>query len=169
MSESQTEMRYSGRTVKANKIEPGTLLYKIMKLLHKPSFQEVLFETVPQLRGVIPEFNSVFVNHYRRPEEWGSKPDGLGFHSDDERDLQSSVILAITFCEVGGERIFTLQDKKTNEVLWRKEPKNGSALWMLPGCQDRTKHEVSDRKTHINGTKVTGGRISLTFRQLRKP
>lgn len=167
MARTETEMRYSGRTVKSHEIKPGTLLHTMMNCLTKEKFLNLIYEMCPALKGVIPEFNAVFINHYRPQKDWGSKPDGLGFHSDDERDLASSVILAVTFCEDGGERIFRFADKKTSAILWSKELKNGSALFMLPGCQDNTKHEVSDRKTHLDGTKVTGGRISLTFRQLK--
>tara|TARA_R110001599_G_scaffold21639_2_gene81046 strand:- start:14596 stop:15279 length:684 start_codon:yes stop_codon:yes gene_type:complete len=169
MAEKEMKMSYSGRTVVSNKIENGTLLSKMLNILRSEKYQSLLCDIAPELKDVIPKFNAVFINHYRRREDWGDKPDGLGFHSDDEKDLKSSVILAVTFCEDGGERIFRFQDKKTKTILWQKELENGSALWMLPGCQDRTKHEISDRKTHIDGSKVTGGRISLTFRQLVLP
>lgn len=164
MSNIDTKMSYSGRQVQPHKIESGTLINHMMKMLRKQSFRKALVEMNPELKGIIPKFNAVFVNHYRPPTD--EIQDSLGSHSDDEKSLASQVILSVTFCQESGERLFRFVDKKTNAAIWEKELPNGSGLWMLPGCQQRTKHEVSGRKTHLDGSRITGGRINLTFRML---
>lgn len=115
----------------------------------------------------MPRFNAVFINKYRSPKELAAaaidKVDTLGWHADDEREQRiADTILSFTVCEIGGERVFELRPKKATSGVSRQVQLDSlSCFIMLPGCQNRWKHRISDR---VN---VLGARYNLTFRSLQ--
>lgn len=162
-------MKYSGRVVTPIKPKNGGYLSMMLEMVSTEEFRENLYADCPELRGRIPPFNAVFVNWYRPPNLCdGDKMDSIGAHSDDVRELDSEIIFSLTFCEEGGERLFSFFDKTAGEnMVWQSELKNGDAVFMLEGCQKLYKHSVSSRKTHLDRSKITGGRINFTFRMMK--
>lgn len=170
-------MKYSGRQVQPVKPVTGSYIDLIFRTVNSLEFQEAQIEMFPQLKDVFAGmrassqsgrdqiFNACFVNWYRPPPDT-DKVDYLGPHSDDERSLTSKVILSLTFCEEDGAKLFKFLEKVSEKVAWERELPDGSALWMLPGCQDTHKHCVSDRKTSLSKRKITGSRINITLRQI---
>lgn len=158
-------MQYSGRTLKPTRPPAGGIVEALFRRLSGEETREFFRATEPRVK--LPEFNAVFVNWYRPPKA-GEAPDGLGWHADDESCHESRVILAVTYASKNGERLFRMRPKRaTSGCTWEKELRHQSVLVMLPGCQQAFKHCVSSRKTNLAGKKITGGRISLTFRALR--
>jgi len=117
---------------------------------------------LPALRGIrrrleeatrVP-FNSVLMNLYRDGR------DGMGWHSDDERELgPSPSIASLSF---GGVRRFLLRhrtrrDLETLELL----PEHGSLIVMAGSTQRYWKHSVP--KT----ARPAEPRLNLTFRTIR--
>ncbi len=94
-------------------------------------------------------YNSVLVNLYRD----GS--DGLGWHSDDERELGSTPTIASL--SLGEVRRFCLRHRRTKESI-NLELANGSLLVMRGHSQRDWEHCVPKSK------KVLGERINATFR-----
>lgn len=164
-------MHYSGRTLEPQRPPAGGLIESFFNVFRDPSHMEMYREAAPGIE--LPEmgvFNAVFVNWYRPPSEKEptDKPDGLGWHADDERSHANGTILSITFTEENGERLFQMRPKKaTSGCTWQCELSHLSTLLMLTGCQDSFKHCVSDQKTNLAKKKITGGRINLTFRCLK--
>jgi len=97
------------------------------------------------------QFNSCLVNFYFDGN------DGMGFHSDDEKMLDSQHPIASV--SIGTDRIFKFQHKATRE---QKEVllKDGSLLVMNPPCQEYWKHALPKNKKEKNS------RINLTFRKV---
>jgi alkylated DNA repair dioxygenase AlkB len=166
-SEVDAVMKYSNRTVERSAPVKAGYIASYLRLVNDEDFKKILCEMEPRLIGCLPNFNAVFVNWYRPPSETNGKVDSLGLHSDDVSGMTSEVILSVTFCEAGGERLFSFHSKANEgRVVWERELENGSIVVMLKGCQRQYKHKVSDRKTHLDKSKVSGGRINLTFRAL---
>jgi alkylated DNA repair dioxygenase AlkB len=160
-------MRYSGRELTPIPPPRGSYLHILMVMVNDSEFRTQLAKMNPRLKDILPQFNAVFCNHYRRPDQT-DKPDSLGPHSDDETDLASDVILSFTYCEENGEKIFKFHEKfGSTKTIAEFELKNGSVLVMMPGCQRLCKHSVSDRITNLNGKRITGARINLTFRCIK--
>lgn len=162
-------MKYSGRTLNPIRPKENGYLSMMLDLINDNEFREAVYEDCPEIRGLLPDFNAVFVNWYRPPELCEAhQMDSIGAHSDDTRGLTSEVIFSVTFCEQGGERLFSFYDKSQNDkMIWQEELKDGDVLIMLNGCQRRYKHGISPRKTHLDKTKITGGRINFTFRCMK--
>lgn len=98
------------------------------------------------------EFNSCLLNFYHDGE------DGMGWHSDDEKELDSQSPIASL--SLGATRKFAFkhkQDKKTSTLLLE----NGSALVMHPPTQEFWKHALLKTKT------IHSPRINLTFRKMK--
>lgn len=110
-----------------------------------------LRESVEQVTGHV--FNSCLLNLYNHGGE------GLGWHSDDEKELgENSVIASLS---LGAERRFLFQHKQTGqrvEVLLE----HGSLLLMSGTTQQHWLHSVPKM------AKVKEPRINLTFRQIKK-
>ncbi|NVK03404.1 MAG: alpha-ketoglutarate-dependent dioxygenase AlkB [Flavobacteriia bacterium] len=96
-------------------------------------------------------FNSVLLNLYRD----GS--DGMGYHSDDERELGEEPIIASL--SLGEVRRFNIKNKETGELISFDLPHN-SLLIMKGDFQSRWKHAVPKTK------RVVGPRVNLTFRRI---
>jgi alkylated DNA repair dioxygenase AlkB len=161
-------MKYSGRKLEPRRPVQGGYVDIILDLVNDPEFRDGLCSDVPQLRGVLPNFNAVFINWYRPPSLCGDKMDNIGIHSDDTTGMQSDVIISITLCEPGGERLFSMHDKaQGDKIVWQAELNDGDIIVMLPGCQRLYKHSVSSRKTHLDRSTITGGRLNITLRSLK--
>jgi alkylated DNA repair dioxygenase AlkB len=82
----------------------------------------------------------------------------MGWHSDDEKELNNSAPIASV--SLGARRKFAFrhkQDKTTSSLFLE----NGSLLIMHPPIQEHWQHALLKTKIAI------GPRINLTFRQIR--
>jgi alkylated DNA repair dioxygenase AlkB len=96
-------------------------------------------------------FNYVLINRYDSGDQC------IGFHSDDEKDLQGdSPIVGISF---GSSRELTLKHKEKN-ITKKLVLSNGSAYCMHYPTNKKWKHAILRTKL------VVGPRVSLTFRKM---
>ena len=112
-----------------------------------------------EIRRVIEEktketFNSCLLNLYHSGEE------GMGWHSDDEKDLQK--YSAIASISLGAERKFVFKNKENKETV-SLSLENGSLLLMQGKTQTHWLHRLPPTK------KVNTPRINLTFRTIKTP
>jgi alkylated DNA repair dioxygenase AlkB len=99
------------------------------------------------------EFNSVLLNYYR------SGNDGMGKHSDDEKELGRKPVIASL--SLGATRRFILHPKSaTPQKSIAVNLPHGSLMVMSGNCQKNWKHSVPKTKTPV------GPRINLTFRKI---
>ena len=151
---------YSGRNIPKKLPPKNSAIQEILDIINDEEFKKGLFKNFPLLKDCYPTFNAVLCNLYRgkktRDAEGLKKCDNIGPHADDEKALKSSVILSLSF---GATRKFRFR-KFNNSSGWCFEQKlaPGSALIMLPGCQQKFKHFVPEEK------RVEEDRINLTFR-----
>lgn len=109
-----------------------------------------------QLKKILEEisgetFNSCLLNLYHSGEE------GMGWHSDAEKDLkQDSAIASVSF---GAERKFVFKHKDSKEII-SLNLENGSLLIMKGTTQKYWLHRLPPTK------KVSEARINLTFRSI---
>jgi len=96
-------------------------------------------------------FNSCLLNLY--PE--GS--DGMGWHSDDEKEL--TPFATIAYLSFGSDRRFSFKHRLTKETV-SLTLKNGSLLLMKGVIQKHWLHQLPKTK------KTIGPRINLTFRSI---
>ncbi|MEJ0002400.1 MAG: alpha-ketoglutarate-dependent dioxygenase AlkB [Pararobbsia sp.] len=114
--------------------------------------------TLLEIRQVVQDlsgetFNSVLLNYYR------DHRDSMGYHSDDERELGPTPIIASL--SLGASRIFTLKHKTRRELKpVRLELASGCLLVMKGGTQRFWKHGIDKQ------TSPCGPRINLTFRRI---
>ena len=102
------------------------------------------------------QFNFVLINRYKDGDDY------IGFHSDDEADIDETCgIAGVSF---GAERDFIFKSKQTNTILPEKIDlvlHHGSLVHMAYPTNTYWKHSLPKRK----GIKTP--RISLTFRQIQ--
>lgn len=98
------------------------------------------------------KFNSVLINYYRDGQ------DSNGWHSDDEAELGENPIIASI--SLGAPRDFQLRHKKTSQKA-SINLEHGSLLMMRGSTQQCWQHHIPKRAG-------VGGRISLTFRTIKK-
>lgn len=96
-------------------------------------------------------FNSCLLNLYPA----GS--DGMGWHSDDEKELRPSA--AIASISLGSDRKFSFKHKTTKETI-SLTLSNGSLLLMKGAIQEYWLHQLPKTK------KIIGPRINLTYRSI---
>ncbi len=96
-------------------------------------------------------FNSCLLNLY--PE--GS--DGMGWHSDDEKELKPMATIASV--SLGSDRKFSFKHRVTKETI-SLTLKNGSLLLMKGVIQKHWRHQLPKTKKQIDP------RINLTFRSI---
>ena len=96
-------------------------------------------------------FNSCLLNLYHSGEE------GMGWHSDDEKDLRKDS--AIASISLGAERKFVFKNKDSKETV-SVALENGSLLLMKGKTQTHWLHRLPPTK------KVDNPRINLTFRTI---
>ena len=99
-------------------------------------------------------FNSCLLNLYHSGEE------GMGWHSDAEKDLKKNA--AIASISFGAERKFIFKHKKSVETI-SLNLENGSLLVMKGSTQTHWLHRLPPMK------KVNNPRINLTFRTIQLP
>jgi hypothetical protein len=91
-------------------------------------------------------------------------PDGtsaMGFHSDAIDDLMPGTGIAVV--SLGTERAITFRCQHDKQRLEHYRLPSGSLLYMTPEMQDDWKHAI------LAAEQIQGGRISLTFRQMKSP
>ena len=99
------------------------------------------------------DYNSVLLNYYR------DQNDGMGMHSDDERELGRQP--AIASLSLGEERIFLLKHKSRKDLkTTRLSLPCGSLLLMCGDTQRHWKHGIAKIR------QTCGPRINLTFRKV---
>jgi alkylated DNA repair dioxygenase AlkB len=100
--------------------------------------------------AVETQFTSVLLNYYRDGK------DSNGWHADNEKELGHNPIIASL--SLGAERMFQLKHNTNPNLKQNILLENGSLLLMKGTTQHFWKHQIP------KSTKVTGGRINLTFR-----
>ena len=111
------------------------------------------------LKGLVEErsgarFNSCLLNLYHSGNE------GMGWHSDDEKELaKDSPIASVS---LGAERKFVFRHKRTKETV-AVMLENGSLLVMKGTTQTHWHHQLP------KSAKITTPRINLTFRTMVGP
>ena len=109
----------------------------------------VLFQLKQQIENLAnAEFNAVLCNYYRDGQ------DSMGWHSDNEREIDSSVIASVS---IGGERIIKFRSRK-NEMKLAFHLPHGSLL-LMNNFQENWKHAIGK-------VKVASPRINFTFRKI---
>ncbi len=96
--------------------------------------------------------NNCLLNFY---EDGGAS---MGYHSDSTEGLAPDTGVAIV--SLGAERTLTFRSKADTDEKYAYPLPSGSLLYMSAVIQDDWKHAVLKQDT-------AGGRISLTFRQIR--
>jgi alkylated DNA repair dioxygenase AlkB len=98
-------------------------------------------------------FNSCLLNLYHDGDE------GMGWHSDDEKELDSAAPIASV--SLGGARKFAFKHKldKNTVSLFLED---GSVLLMQPPTQEFWQHSLTKTK------RAVAPRINLTFRAIRQ-
>ena len=121
---------------------------------HPDQWNELLLEIKKYIENYVKfQFNSVLLNEYPNGKV------GMGWHSDDERELGIDPIIAsLSF---GANRDFIFKHKTDKSVDNIKiHLKSGSLLLMLGSTQHHWKHSLPKR------LKVREPRINLTFRKI---
>ena len=98
------------------------------------------------------EFNSVLANLYRHHQ------DSMGWHSDDERELGHTPIIASV--SLGVTRRFLLKHKTQRNLKFSIPLQHGSLLVMAGTTQTHWLHSIPKESS------VMAPRINLTFRQI---
>ena len=99
----------------------------------------------------VSEFNSCLLNFYHDGD------DGMGWHSDNEKELEKNGIIASV--SLGAERKFSFKHKSNKEKI-DLILGNGSLLVMKGQIQTHWMHQLPKSK------KISEPRINLTFRRI---
>ena len=130
--------------------------YAYSGLTHSPNkWNDELIFIKEELRKVLPNFmpNGVLLNYYRNGK------DKMGWHSDDEKEL--GVNPMIVSISLGATRRFDLKHRKDKNQKMSICLNTGSLLIMSGESQSNWLHQIPQQ------LKVEGGRINLTFRELK--
>jgi alkylated DNA repair dioxygenase AlkB len=95
-------------------------------------------------------FNAALGNYYR------SGDDSMGWHSDDEPEMDRSLIASVTF---GGTRTFRFRNKNTGATI--SQELHDRSLLLMVHMQDDWQHALPKSK------RKNAPRINLTFRRLK--
>tara|TARA_B100002019_G_C21232819_1_gene581058 strand:- start:51 stop:662 length:612 start_codon:yes stop_codon:yes gene_type:complete len=121
---------------------------------HPEQWNELLLEIKKYVEHYIKfQFNSVLLNEYPNGKV------GMGWHSDDERELGIDPIIASLSFGANRDFIFKHKTDKSFENI-KIHLKSGSLLLMLGSTQHHWKHSLPKR------LKVREPRINLTFRKI---
>ena len=121
---------------------------------HPDQWNELLLEIKKHVEQYIKfQFNSVLLNEYPNGKV------GMGWHSDDERELGTDPIIASLSFGANRDFIFKHKTDKSFENI-KIHLKSGSLLLMLGSTQHHWKHSLPKR------LKVREPRINLTFRKI---
>jgi alkylated DNA repair dioxygenase AlkB len=133
--------------------DPGTS-YTYSGTLHEPSpwtgELQTIRDRVEALTG--QRYNSVLLNLYRDGR------DGMGWHSDDERELGRDPVIASV--SLGAPRRFCLRPRGHRHLRSDLLLPHGSLLCMAGATQHHWEHAVPKTRRPV------GERINLTFRRL---
>ncbi len=108
---------------------------------------DLLLELINDMFG--SKFNGILINRYSSGEEY------IGAHSDDEKNLDKTGVVAISY---GGERIFRIRNKNTKEIFQDIPISNLDIVHMGGDFQKEFTHEIPPTK------KLVDIRYSFTFR-----
>ena len=121
---------------------------------HPDQWNELLLEIKKYVEQYMNfQFNSVLLNEYPNGKV------GMGWHSDDERELGTDPIIASLSFGANRDFIFKHKTDKRFENI-KIHLKSGSLLLMLGSTQHHWKHSLPKR------LKVREPRINLTFRKI---
>ena len=121
---------------------------------HPDQWNELLLEIKKYVEQYMNfQFNSVLLNEYPNGKV------GMGWHSDDERELGIDPIIASLSFGANRDFIFKHKTDKRFENI-KIHLKSGSLLLMLGSTQHHWKHSLPKR------LKVREPRINLTFRKI---
>ena len=121
---------------------------------HPDQWNELLLEIKKYVEQYMNfQFNSVLLNEYPNGKV------GMGWHSDDERELGIDPIIASLSFGANRDFIFKHKTDKRFENI-KIHLKSGSLLLMLGSTQHHWKHSLPKR------LKVKEPRINLTFRKI---
>ena len=121
---------------------------------HPDQWNELLLEIKKHVEQYIRfQFNSVLLNEYPNGKV------GMGWHSDDERELGIDPIIASLSFGANRDFIFKHKTDKSFENI-KIHLKSGSLLLMFGSTQHHWKHSLPKR------LKVREPRINLTFRKI---
>jgi alkylated DNA repair dioxygenase AlkB len=133
--------------------DPGTT-YTYSGTLHEPlpwtAELQSICASVEALTG--HRYNSVLLNLYRDGR------DGMGWHSDDERELGRDPVIASV--SLGASRRFCLRHRRHRHLQSDLLLSHGSLLCMAGATQHHWVHAVPKTRRPV------GERINLTFRRL---
>jgi alkylated DNA repair dioxygenase AlkB len=134
----------------------GDLAYSYSGIRLEPlPWTPTLLDIKLQVEALVDhEFNSVLLNYYR------DQNDGMGMHSDDERELGPQPVIASL--SLGEERNFLLKHKSRKDLKTVKLAlPTGSLLLMQGETQRYWRHGINKER------QVCGSRLNLTFRSIR--
>lgn len=135
--------------------DPGAAYTYSGATLQPEAWTPTLFDLRSRIESATEaRFNSVLLNLYR------DHRDGMGWHSDDERELGDKPTIASL--SLGATRIFQLKHKTRRDVTVRRVELTAGSLLIMRGCtQQFWSHGV--RKE----ARAAGPRINLTFRYIQ--
>ncbi len=132
---------FSGTTVKANDWNENNKLCEYIRYIRDKVSKRFHCD-----------FNYVLINKYETGDQY------IGFHSDDEKDLDlDSPIVGVSF---GSTREITFKHKEKN-ITKKLVLSNGSAYCMHYPTNKKWKHAI------LKGKNIYCPRISLTFRKMK--
>ena len=94
------------------------------------------------------DFNAVLCNYYRDGQ------DSMGWHSDNEKEMDASIIASVS---IGGERVIKFKSKSDKKTLSFSLP-HGSLL-LMENFQTNWQHAIGK-------VKFASPRINFTFRKI---
>jgi alkylated DNA repair dioxygenase AlkB len=136
----------------------GDLAYRYSGIRLEPlPWTTTLLEIKRRVETLVKHnFNSVLLNLYR------DQHDGMGMHSDDERELGPEP--AIASLSLGEERTFLLKHKSRKDLKTVKLTlPSGSLLLMQGQTQQHWRHGINRER------QVCAPRLNLTFRTIHRP
>jgi alkylated DNA repair dioxygenase AlkB len=127
------------------------------------NYSGITYDALPMLSPLIPIVDKLEASLGFRPNNcllnfYESGESTMGFHSDSTDELMPGTGVAIV--SLGAERSITFQSKQDKQIQHAYPLKSGSLLYMSAEVQHAWKHAILKQES------VTGGRISLTFRQM---
>jgi alkylated DNA repair dioxygenase AlkB len=112
-------------------------------------FPPILFQLKQEIEELAQaEFNAVLCNYYRDGQ------DSMGWHSDNEKEMDSTMIASVS---IGGERVIKFKSRSDKKTLSFSLP-HGSLL-LMENFQTNWQHAIGKVKS-------ASPRINLTFRKI---
>jgi len=111
----------------------------------------ILIEIINELFNT--HYNGILINKYKNGNDY------IGAHSDDEKNLDSEGVIAIS---IGAVRKFRIRDKKTKKIIIDIPTISNNIIHMGGDFQKEFTHEIPIEK------KIKEERFSFTFRKHNK-